>query len=371
MSKLLEESPLLASPEPADWNKCWAPAHLQTPSPRAIPRWQQTLETLPPWPLPAAPSCPWQVESAESSCFASCSPAKTPNRYRSHFEESPENLQRGPAPRRRDIGSSDGFRSTLPKQEQCLHDLSYVEQEEEISRFLGSLEQACAFPGAQKMKRDTDVTCSGRLVRSSSAGALLGQSARHCSSNWFQSPAVSNRLLDEPRGRSACSNEPFTEKPGMFDTPRAKRSHDSSTCLSSQSQRCVQQQQAQDSPRLPKQSGAAEPELPELAEDELAFACCSHCGRQFRQDRLPVHEGVCQAASSSGNKRQVFDSRRQRCASIEHGKWSPWTKTANKASEIGLFEVVAAGVHAREQSNIGCEDPSHAQQLGGSWTPVR
>mmetsp|Transcript_73113 Transcript_73113/g.117897 ORF Transcript_73113/g.117897 Transcript_73113/m.117897 type:complete len:575 (+) Transcript_73113:89-1813(+) len=61
--------------------------------------------------------------------------------------------------------------------------------------------------------------------------------------------------------------------------------------------------------RLPDE-GLYEPQLP-----------CSCCGRNFREGRLAVHEAICFRFAQTSQQRSVFESKTQRCTSVVATSW--------------------------------------------------
>lgn len=76
-----------------------------------------------------------------------------------------------------------------------------------------------------------------------------------------------------------------------------------------------------DMPLVPCRRDTAEMLEHAPAEEDVNLVSCSICGRQFREERLPVHEEICRNISSAGKRRAEFESQRQRTRDALGNRW--------------------------------------------------
>jgi len=158
-------------------------------------------------------------------------------------------------------------------QQHSAAELSYAEQEEEIARFLGCLEE-------EEQQADERTEISAAAATCAPLDSAAGSSGFAMSS-------------------SSASALGFLDAAGMIEQ-RMQRAHGSPSDAA-----CLNYSDRQDSPFL---------------SDEVVLESCTICGRRFRADRLRKHEDVCRRVKVEP-RRPVFESRSQRCSDLQERWW--------------------------------------------------
>jgi len=272
--------------------------HLEE-SPLRPPAWRHATSTAPDLPTVAVPA--WQVSSVSG---ASHQLPPWPHRYHQASSRSQTHCTT----------------SASPQKSANLE----LDIETEISRFLDGLGQSADPQEGQQWPvssagRGSQSSASPEEAHAVSSRRLLGQT-----------PCVEDtgECLSKSQERQADSQSPD-------GTPSLSKSSASSPFAST-----VEAPKTLEEEVLPVKA-------PKTTEDEvvpvsqLSLVKCDHCGRSFRQDRLPVHESICRKTVSS-DPRHVFESRRQRLGSLGERWWGVSTGSPDGVASVASASTTAA-----------------------------
>jgi len=359
--------------------------------------------------LEVCSAAPWQASTASAAPGNSHMevppwPSEAaPDRYRLDSGGTPTQLGHrgldGKSPGKFAVGLSLSFEELPASFRDSVSHLSYVEQEEEIARFLDCLRQTTS-PAASsplEVSAEAAATASGTSAsRSMECGGDVAAGTHQADNSAASSEARCGPCQESSDGRSTIRsmgaplgklhagtmstpppagglgwgqplltphniNTPPTRTPSSADVMGGRlfsEEHSFSSSASSGIKGSMWTSGLSPAPEHGHHASAPNdvaigpcartlpvpasvPGVEEFLDADQCLHPCSHCGRRFRTDRLAVHEGVCRhAASSAAPRRPVFESRRQRCSDIE-SRW--WMKGSDETHTLVAAQVHNAG----------------------------
>eukprot|EP00933_Yihiella_yeosuensis_P064840 TRINITY_DN6837_c0_g1_i1.p1 TRINITY_DN6837_c0_g1~~TRINITY_DN6837_c0_g1_i1.p1 ORF type:complete len:800 (-),score=153.70 TRINITY_DN6837_c0_g1_i1:163-2562(-) len=197
--------------------------------------------------------------------------------------------------------------------------LSPDEQEEEIAKFLGGLisveDQREENSGLQTPRTPP----RGKQLKTLANGSERSREKTLWSGASDSIAATSAEMHDAALPEGPPSS-PFPAPSIGWETPRTRSYFTETPPLPHGGSRLEQQDVLHSRPIGSGASGQPSEEKEIL---QVLRLPCQVCGRRFREDRLAVHEAICQRNANHGHQRHVFESKEQRCGSVNSGWWSP------------------------------------------------